>query len=276
MNDGSFASACHNQARVLYALFLLEGQNRFARRAWGLFEELAGILIHVIGFSALRLMTGAVNHRGMPVIPFLVSGVFLYWMFKTTMVPVSNFHASKSRYVAHPRVTQLDVLLARAAVNIGLYLCVSLGTFYFLILIGLSAPIYNLGLVIVILLLGGIWGLGIGLVLGGLFSLLPIFRTTSSGFLRLVMYTSGIFFVWPEVPYALRPFVIYNPFFHLAEKMHSAYFEVYDSAVASWDYIICWIVLTFTLGLVVERRCRSMNHRERRPDEDASYAMDML
>jgi ABC-type polysaccharide/polyol phosphate export permease len=87
------------------------------------------------------------------------------------------------------------------------------------------------------------------------------------------MYTSGIFFVWPEVPYSMRPIAIYNPFFHLEELMHAAYFEVYHSPIASWNYVITIQVLTLALGLVVERRCRPLRGHGTRPEGEDPYAV---
>jgi capsular polysaccharide transport system permease protein len=271
--DGSFWDALRNQGRVIAALYISEGLNRFARRSWGLFEEMMSILIHVIGFSAIRLLTGATSHRGMPMIPFLVSGVFTYWIFKTTLVPVSNFQAAKSRYPVFPRVTQLDILIARFLVNVSLYMFVSLLTFYVLYLVNLSAPIHNFVELVGLLLLAGFWGLSIGLILGGVYTVLPILRTLTSGFLRILMYTSGVFYVWPEVPYSLRPIAIWNPFFHIEEFMHSAYFEVYHSPIASWKYVTTFTVIVFFLGLVTERRFRPMNVRSRPVEETDPYEL---
>jgi hypothetical protein len=55
--------------------------------------------------------------------------------------------------------------------------------------------------------------------------------------------------------------------------MHSAYFEVYHSAVASWNYVVTWTVLAFVLGLVVERRFRPLNVLARRPQEEDPYEL---
>src|SRR6218665_598335 len=134
----TFSRALKSQLNVLGALVVLEAHHRFARRSIGLFEELASIGVHVAGFVVLRYLAGANTHYAMPAIPFMASGIFVFWMMRSNLMAAANFPGSKRRYPVMPKVTQLDVLIARCTVNTCLYLFIGAATFITFYFLGLG------------------------------------------------------------------------------------------------------------------------------------------
>lgn len=267
----TFSHALENQFRSLRSLIYFESNLRFARRSIGVIEELAGILIHVAGFAALRYLAGAPTHYSMPAIPFMTSGIFAFWMLRSNIMQASNFNIAKNRYMVLPRVTQLDVLTARCIVNTLLYIGVAMSVFYLFYFLGIGPAPYAPWTLVMIFCACSLWGYGTGLVLGSVFLFLPVVRTIFGGFTRVLMYTSGIMFIWPEVPYSFRYIVEKNPLFHMVEFVREAYFGTYISAMADPFYVFKWIILSLALGLVVERLCRPYALMSTHRGDDADF-----
>jgi capsular polysaccharide transport system permease protein len=230
---------------------------RFARRSLGILEEIGSIAIHVVAFSILRLMAGVQSHYGMPILPFTASGVYTYWLFRTGVAQVSTSLLMGARYSSFPIVTPLDIGLARGLVNVLLYIGIALASFYFLQLIGYSGPIRDVVKVVGLLLTAGLFGIGAGMVCAGIFHYVEIMRTVVLvGGLRFLSLVSGVFFVYPDLPYKLRPYAEWLPLLHLNDMLRAAYFPTYEANWASPSYVAIWVVGALSLGLVVERALR--------------------
>lgn len=254
--EDRFLFALKNQINAIGSLILLEAHLRFGRRSLGFYEDLASIAIHVAGFTLLRYISGMGSHYGMAAIPFMTVGIFVFWMLRTNLNLASAFKSAKGRYRFNARVTQLDVLIARTVISTILYLGIGFATFYIFVYVGIGPMLASPWMVAVILLISGVWGFGCGLILGGAFLYFPVLRTIWGGMMRVLMYTSGLMFIWAEVPYSFRFVVEYNPLFHMAELVRQFYFGTYVSPVASWRFIFFTVVVTLALGLAIERICR--------------------
>jgi hypothetical protein len=90
--------AVYRQIEVFGALLQREMEWRFARRSLGMVEEVASIVVHVATFAFLRVVSGAEIHDSMPILPFVTSGVFVYWMLRTGLNNVSAAVFLVSRY----------------------------------------------------------------------------------------------------------------------------------------------------------------------------------
>lgn len=280
-NDRSeswFVAAARNQVRTVIALVGTEASARFARKTFGVVEEVGGLAIVVAGLAALRYFTGSRTHHGMPMVPFLTCGVFIFWTFKTTLSQSSTFASAKARYEFMPRVTQLDVLIARSIVNTLFYVGLALGAFTAFYFIGISDWMEQPFLVIAVLLVSSLLGFGVGMIFGAINTFAPFFRTIQHVLMRVLMFTSGVHFIWPEVPYMFRWIIIENPLFHLCEFIRSGYFVAYESPVASSLYLGVWIASTLAIGLMCERLCRPFYERDRRraTENEDPFALDGL
>jgi capsular polysaccharide transport system permease protein len=255
MNADVFA--LRRQIEVMNALIYRETLWRFGRRSLGLIEEAGSIVIHVFVFSVMRIIAGIELHDGMETVPFTATGVYTYWLFRTGIATVASSVFLTSRYMSFPIVTPLDVALARGLVNVGVYIGIAFATFWVLEMTGYSKAIANPVGVLLILATSGLFGIGCGLVSAGIFHFVPIMRTVVFiGGLRFLSLVSGTFFVFPDIPFRLRPYAVWIPLLHMNDKMREAYFATYHADWASPRYIAIWVVCSVVAGLIVERGLR--------------------
>ncbi|MFG1392596.1 ABC transporter permease [Xanthobacter agilis] len=254
--DDVFTEAAKNQYRALFSTVMAEYSSRVSKRSLGVIEELFSLGIMTGGMLLLRVLAGAPTHHGMPIIPFVVSGLVLFWMLRTTMFRVATFKSAKAAFKNNPRVTALDVLASRAILNTAFYVVLAYPIFGLMYLFGVSPPVHDPWAMFLLMLLMGVWAFSLGLCFGALFLYVPFARTVVQGMMMAVMWTSGILFIWPEAPYMFRGALYYNPVFHFMELMRTVYFSSYITAMGSWYYIGIVVSVTLAFGLMLERVVR--------------------
>lgn len=276
--DNPFVTAMKNQGRALNAVLRAQIAMRGSGRALGLIEEMAGLMFIAGGMLVLRALSRAPTHHGIPMVPFLLSGLLFFWMFRTTVNQSIGLRSAANVFRANPRVTTLDVLFARAAVNVMIYAGIGLTAFLVTYWIGLSPPMQSPGIVVFMCFLMGSWAFGVGLCLGTLYLYAPGMRVVVSGLLHIAMWVSGIMFLWPEVPYVMRPFFQLNPLFHFMELLRTAYFPTYTTAMGDWSYVLAVVSICLTLGLMLERvsRAKAMDNGGRRLDDGDPFTETMV
>ncbi len=254
MNDA--LNAIDNQLRVLSAVTFREAKARLGLNFVGVWTEFGRLSIAIAIFSVVRYFTGSGIHRGMEIIPFIATGVLMFWMFRRTLLFVSMTSMSAERYAFFPQVTMLDIALGRGVVNIVLYVVLSFVTFGVFIVAGVSGPIYRPAYVAMLLIVSGLYGLFGGIIFNALFARVKILRPVLQVGLRILMLTSGVFFVIPEIPYSLHGFALWNPLLHLNDIMRQEYFGKYSADYADFGYAMRWLIGLALFALIFERAAR--------------------
>lgn len=254
MND--VWNAIQNQLRVLSAVIFREAKARLGLNFVGLWTEFGRLAIAISIFGLIRYFSGGGIHRGMETIPFIATGVLMFWMFRRTLLFVSMTGMSADRYAFFPQVTMLDIALGRGIVNIVLYLILSFATFGVFRLVGVSPAIWNPGNVALLLVLSGLYGLFAGIILNALFERIRILRPILQVVLRVLMLTSGVFYVIPEIPHFLHDYALWNPLLHMNDFMRQEYFGKYQTELADFSYVMHWLVGLVLFALIADRAAR--------------------
>ncbi|RJF94491.1 hypothetical protein D3874_01245 [Oleomonas cavernae] len=255
MNDA--LNAIQNQLRVLSAVIFREAKARLGLNFIGLWTEFGRLSIAIAIFSGIRYFSGGGIHRGMEIIPFIATGVLLFWMFRRTLLFVSSTSMSADRYAFFPQVTMLDIAIGRGIVNVVLYIILSFATFGVFRLVGVSEPIFRPAYVAMLLVVAGLYGTFAGIILNALFTRIRILRPILQVVLRILMITSGVFFVIPEIPHFLHDYALWNPLLHLNDLMRQEYFGKYQAELASFGYVMRWLVGLVLFAVIAERAARS-------------------
>lgn len=245
------------QFRLLAMLVSLEAKRRFGTGFSGIigaFLEASMLIVIMVG---MRLLTGATAHRGMEIAPFVVSGLIVLLAFRGCLQQSMGTPQAFNRLQSSTKITILDLDIARTIVVILIYTFIAVVFITILIAMGEAEPPENpLGNLWVIFL-AGIFGLTVGQIIR---SVLP------AGFIRTILlliftrasiWLSGAFFVAPELPYAWRELMLYNPLLNLTEMSRTAYFAVYTSDYADEGYVAACLAALLITALVVERATRS-------------------
>ncbi|MCJ8352831.1 ABC transporter permease [Novacetimonas hansenii] len=256
---GALIYGLRRQRQVLSAVIYREAVVRFSGRSLGLLEEVGTIVVHVAMFSALRIFAGVEMQDGMPVLPFICIGVYNFWIFRTGVFLIPSAITSIKSYQAYPQVSPLDLALARGAVNILLYIFIAIATFLLLELFGYSPAVGSWSGVLLALIGSGIYGIGCGLVMAGIFHYLPIVRTVFMiVIIRGLALLAGTFFVYSDLPPNLRVYAKWIPNLQLNDIARAAYFPSFRENWTSLTYIFSWIGGSLLIGCLVERALRSV------------------
>jgi capsular polysaccharide transport system permease protein len=244
------------QLRVFLALLSREWHLNFGHRTFGVFGQFLGMSLHIGAFTVTRLVLGASMHRGMEIVPFIATGVLCFWTMKRAVRMTSSGLVADPVLTWFPQITALDVALVRSFVGTIVQIGIGLGMFVLLMAVGLSKSIDDLPNLILIGMVTGLLGTGFGLILGTSFRYFPFIRSGAVLAFDVIMVLSGVFYLIPEVPYAIRGYVLYNPLAHLSDMMRGAYFSVYESTQSSPTYVLGWTIATLAFGLMSERASR--------------------
>ena len=78
-----------------------------------------------------------------------------------------------------------------------------------------------------------------------------------TAYIRIMFFTSGKFFIANNLPSNIRPFMDWNPLFHLLDQSRSAAFVNYNARTTSMDYAIIVFMVILVLAMLVEHYVRT-------------------
>ncbi len=251
-----FLQAFRVQRRVIYAFILRETRTKFGRSQlgyfWAFFEPLAYILSLLAIFSVLG--------RGSPINVdlrlFFFTGIIPWLIFSKTLSCVSGAIDSNQALLNFPQVKTLDIVIAKFILEfVTLFL---VGIFYlagFVFFVD-ELKVYSLLLVFAGIFVCSLMALGIGLIFGVIRLYFSAFSNFQTVILRIMFFTSGVFFIVDGLPLFLQEWIWYNPLVHLVDWIRSAFFYDFNSNFYSYKYpIFCTLVFLF-IGLSMERVTR--------------------
>ncbi len=247
-------SAAATQGRVVHALMLRETKSRFGRQKlgylWALLEPTAFVALFAIMFSYARQSAPS----GMPVVPFMITGIAPFMLFRNTMTQTMGAIETNRVLLAFPQIKLLDLVLARALLEIA-----TLTVVFFLILAGAHALGYTIKIenpLLVLFALGclAVTGFGLGAVFAALAPFVRSMPQIVSIFAgRPLFFVSGLFFTAEMMPTGVREFLLLNPILHMIEWLRSAFFVEFESRHASVEFALAGALVSAFLGLVMLR-----------------------
>jgi capsular polysaccharide transport system permease protein len=247
-------SAAGTQGRVVHALMLREIKSRFGRQKlgyiWAFLQPCAFIALFAFVFAAFRMTAPS----GMPLVLFMITGFGPFFLFRNTMNETVMAIDANRVLLAFPQVKLIDLVLARALLEMA-----TLTIVFFLILaaaylLGHSVDIENPLRMLFALACFALTGFGLGAIFA---AIAPLFRSTPqmvrmfAG--RPLLFISGVFFTADMVPGAYREYALLNPLLHMMEWMRSAFFVQFESPHMSLDYAIGTALFTVFFGLLLLR-----------------------
>lgn len=250
------ASALDTQGRVIIALALREIHTLHGGKSlgylWAIFQTAFGVAF----FWALRHFVHAAAPHGMTMLSYLVAGFGIWFIISRILIKSMAAIDGNRTLLTFPQVTPLDIMLARAlvlsatqVVSMAILLgCGELG--------GYPVTISNLGLLIATIFLAVFLGLGLGTILGSLAIYLPVLQQLVPILVRILFFTSGVFFSVSMLSHRIGDFLMLNPIMQLIELSRMALSNGYVSLYADFWYVVQMTVIILSLGLLLERYAR--------------------
>lgn len=246
----SFGRALSEQIRTLLALALRDIRSRHGESKLSFLWVLTEPIIH-IGVLAIVFQY---TMKGVPPIGdnfflFYFTGVLPYLLISHLVSHLGHAVRSQKVLMQIPKVTPMDLLLARVIVEA---FTTSIVFFLFIgmfALTGINAvppdPITVLAGFGLTLLLGT----GTGLIFAAVAEFSRIGEQISSLLLRFLYFASGVFYVPHMMPLQVREVLVWNPFLHVVDFVRSGYFAYYDPFWLDLNYALACAGVSLVIGL---------------------------
>lgn len=253
----SASEALQTQSRVIAALVLRESKTRYGTHKLGFLWALLEPIVMVGVFVALFTQMRTDNPGGMPLVPFMLTGIVPFMVFRDPMNQMQTAINQNKTLFAFPQVTTFDVIVARGLLEV----LILTGVFAFLMgiaaLTGFEIRVERPLEVLAVLGILASMGLGLGFFFASLIPILPSMRQVSTAVLgRPLFLSSGLFFTADSIPDVARDYLLYNPILHMLELLRSAFFVEFESAYGDWTYASLWSLCVLAVGLLTHRALR--------------------
>lgn len=244
------------QGRVIYALILREVHTLYGNTMLGYLWAIFQCLTNILFFWTLRTVMGFHPPYGMSMIAFLLSGFLPWYMFSQTVNKCTAAIGANTALLTFPQVTPLDLMISRMIV-IWATQIVSGG------IVWIFALWFHQEIIVTHLLslFGGIFfaplfGLAIGTTVGSLgYYWSPLLKIVPI-VLRIMFFTSGVFFSVSRLPGTVQKYLLYNPMMHLIEWTRSSMAPPNMTMKFNLFYFFSWFFVSLCFGLLMERYLR--------------------
>jgi capsular polysaccharide transport system permease protein len=241
------------QKSVVFAIFVRELKTRFGQfqlgYLWAILEPLSMIVI----LSAVRTLFGTSDIAGLSFPVFFAAGILTYLLFNHVLMSALSAVESTLALFNYQRVKPIDVVIARALLELLIAVGTSLVIFPGLYLIGFTFSWNHTLQAVLILTLLFVMSLGLGLILSVIGPLWQETKKIIPVVIRPLFFISGIFFSANMLPEGLRGIALINPLLNFTELMRGAMFTEYQSHEGSLFYVLCWAVGSLLTGLCLYR-----------------------
>lgn len=249
MTAASFRAALRVQGNVIGALILRELHTRFGRANIGYLWLFAEPMLLAVAVALLHSNHDLPIAGGIRPIPFAIAGYGLFIMFRSVVSRAETVIEANRPLLHHRPVTIPDMLIARMALE-------AVST-----------------IVMLVVLLGGAWALGladplarpeafagaVALMCWFSFGLSMLVTTASHQspmigrlihpLLYLSLPLSGAFFALSWFPQGVRDLLVWVPTVHIFELLKVGQFEAFESRWIDLPYVIGWCGALTLLGL---------------------------
>ena len=257
----SASSALTVQGRVIAALILREVHTLYGNTKLGYLWAIIQAAFGIGGFWGIRTIVGAHAPHGMSMVVFLLSGFIPWYMFSHTVNRCMSAVKGNKALLTFSQVTELDLMLARLVVVWGTQLVCAIVILSLAAALNQTMELRHPHSLAATLFFAPLLGLGMGLVFASLARLWPTLDKLAPMCMRILFFTSGIFFTVSRFPSRLRDVLLLNPMMQLIEWQRYGFSVSASAPMYSVMYISMWCMGSLCLGLLLERYVRGREIR---------------
>lgn len=244
------------QLQVIRALMLRETRTRFGEHKLGYIWALVEPITFIGMFAAMYMLMGRTTTEGVPVIPFLATGMMPFLLFRETVSRAVAAIDGNKGLLFYPDIRPLDLVAARVVLEVITNLLVFTLIMGTLVLVEGQLRVGSwLTLLLGLFLASGL-GAGIGLVFCGLSTFSKAAERIMGPLLRPLFWISAVFFSSNSLPPVVRDLFLWNPLLHAVEIVREGWFPSYHPRYVNASYPLVWILVLLFFGLTLERVAR--------------------
>lgn len=213
---------------------------------WAIVQPIGMILILSLGFSLLVKAPSL----GTSFILFYATGFLPYDIYNQLMKKVGGALKYSMAMLAYPRVTWLDAIMARFALN-----TLTLSTVFCIVITGIlmvieTRTVISIQPILVGLLLCALLGAGVGMVNCLLAGLFPVWQIIWKIMSRPMFLASGVLFIYDDMPPLVQDILWWNPILHGTGLVRSGFYPNYYASYVSLEYCFGVALILITTGLL--------------------------
>ena len=240
--------------RSVGALILREMSTTHGRSAggyaWAFFQPVAMIAMLSLVFSLfLRSPSLGTNF-----VLFYATGLLPLRTYQEVSKALAGSLNFNRALLGYPRVNFADSILARGILAVLTQLMV-IG-----IVMGVIFSVFDVreildyGPIVTAILLAVLLAAGVGVMNCFLFALLPSWSLVWGIVTRPLIFISGIFYVYEELPPQAAAVLWYNPVIHITALMRRGVYATYDATFVSIPYVAAVALIPLAAGLMLLRQ----------------------
>jgi tetratricopeptide (TPR) repeat protein len=252
-----FAGALTERWRVVHAIMLRDIRTKFGHTRLGYLWAVMEPISHLLTLGAVFFtLNSSPPPLGDNLFLYYVTGLVPFLMFSHVSHDVMNAAEANGVMLQLPVVKRTDVMAAQALRQFATEIVVGLVIFGCGGLLGLATLPADLltagcGIVLLWLLATGIGACN--LVIAGC---LRSYETFYAAAVRLLYFSSGIYYSPMTMPDWVREILAWNPVLQGIELFRSGYYAQYDPHWLDVRYLLAWILCSLLLGFSAERALR--------------------
>lgn len=240
--------------RAVAALILREMSTTYGRSAggylWAVLEPVLSIALLTFLFSlAFRSPPLGTNF---PI--FYATGFMPFILFNDVSNKLSQAIGFSKQLLSYPRITYIDVIVARLILSVLTKLLVS-----YLILFGIlsffdTGTRVDLPHVLLSFAMAAAFGAGVGTMNCFLMSMFPVWRQAWSIVTTPLMLISGVIILIDTLPDQFLYYLTFNPLVHITAEMRTGFYFSYAAPYISPAYVFAVSLVLIAAGLLFLRR----------------------
>lgn len=253
-----FGSGIATQVRVIVSLMLREMRMHAKHSRLGYLLELLEPVLQLSLMLAVFTVIGRRPDFGTSLFLFMGTGMVPYFTFVHVSSRAMGAIRSTSLARNLPLVKPLDLLLARALLEILQLAIVAVALFAFIaIVLGVhdARPIEPLT-AISAFCATAVLAIGVGILNGVIGSLFRLWAVIYGVFARSLLFLSAIFYVPDFMPKVIRDWLVWNPVLHGVEWFRTGFYMGYPTLTLDKGYLLSCGLGSVFLGLILERALR--------------------
>ncbi|OYX52590.1 MAG: ABC transporter [Sphingomonas sp. 32-66-10] len=257
MSAASFRAALRVQGNVIGALILRELHTRFGRANIGYLWLFAEPMLLAVAVALLHTNHDLPIAGGIRPIPFAIAGYGLFILFRSVVSRAETVIEANRPLLHHRPVTIPDMLIARMvleAVSTIVMLIVLLGGAWAL---GLADPLARPEAFAGAVALMCWFAFGLSMLVTSASHQSPVVGRLVHPLLYLSMPLSGAFFALSWFPQGVRDLLVWVPTVHIFELLKVGQFEAFESRWIDLPYVIGWCGGLTLLGLLGLKHLRA-------------------
>lgn len=245
------------QLRVLFALLMREMTTRFGRSSggyvWAVLEPVG--VVAVLSLVFVQIARTPSLGDSFPL--FFAIGYLVYQTWRDIANQLGTAVRVNRPLLAFPRVTLMDTLLARFALQIVTSIFVATLVLGALIAFDGERISLDIAPVALTLALTALLGLGVGTFNAVMFVYFSAYERVYNIVTRPLMLISGIFFIFEDMPSGVQDVLWWNPIIHLTGLFRTGFYPSYEAAYVSIVYVFTIALAHLFFGALLLRALKS-------------------